>query len=142
MNEQYDPNEQNMNEQNTNNAERNEPPIYYESVSPAQNASHGFAIASLVLGIISVVCCCFYPLGLTLGALAIIFAIIDRRQHGVFNGLATAGLVLGIIGAAIGVFSVIDAIVNPFDYEAFWQEYENMMNGGGIPTAFRALFHR
>ncbi len=60
----------------------------------------GFAIASLVLGILA-----FIPLvGVLLGILAIIFGVIARRQikNQEFKGrgLATAGIILGVLGIA------------------------------------------
>jgi hypothetical protein len=74
------------------------------SVSPVAASKHdGFAIASLVLGI-----CWVWGIG---SILAIIFAAVSNKQAKAAgrssSGLATAGLVLGIIGAALIVLIII-----------------------------------
>lgn len=55
----------------------------------------GFAIASLVLGILS-----FFCFGIIAGGLAIVFATI-AKNNGNKSGMATAGLVCGIIGVVL-----------------------------------------
>ncbi len=66
--------------------------------------STGFAIASLVLGILSIVfiCCCIPWLNLILAVLAIVFAIIDKNKP-TKTGVSTGGLVCGIIGLLISL---------------------------------------
>jgi len=73
----------------------------------------GMSIASMVLGIISIV---MYPIGLILGALGIIFwktardeLNIDRTASGA--GFATAGLVCGIVGASISAIFWIVVLI-------------------------------
>lgn len=73
----------------------------------------GKAVTSLVLGILSIVGCMIYGLpAIIMGGLAIIFAQIartDMRSNKVSpnsRGLATAGLVCGIIGTSLGVLYV------------------------------------
>ena len=68
---------------------------------------NSFGIASLVLGIVSIVFCWVPILGLVAGILAIVFAVKQRKIAP--NGITTGGLVTGIIGLA---FSVI--------YNIFW----------------------
>jgi len=79
----------------------------------------GFAIASLVLGIVSIPGSCFYAVpGIVCGILAIIFSTFAKKQAdaGGFSentrGLAKAGMICGIIGLSItGVFIVFFAIM-------------------------------
>ena len=73
--------------------------------APATQQTNGFAIASLVCGILGVVSCGYtFFIG---PILAIVFAIVAKKQIPVRNqaggGMATAGLVLGIIGVVIGL---------------------------------------
>ena len=83
----------------------------YAYPSPHTLPNSGKAIASMVLGICSIV---IYPLGFLLGPLAIIFHVIarrDLRRHPPAmkgGGMNTAGLVTGIIGTFFGalVFGV------------------------------------
>ena len=82
-------------------------------MQPQKTTTSGTAIASLVLGIVSVVSCG----GLSfLGIVGIILAIIAKNdikktgQSG--NDLATAGLILSIIGTVILVFMVLILVVS------------------------------
>ncbi|HET6429401.1 MAG TPA: DUF4190 domain-containing protein, partial [Phycisphaerae bacterium] len=77
---------------------------YYQAAR--QNAPG--AVPSMVLGIIGVPCC-----GIILGPIAIVLAT-SARKHIRNNpgryggaGMATAGLVLGIIGTIIGVLGIL-----------------------------------
>lgn len=65
-----------------------------------KQASNGFAITSLVLGIIGVVLNIIVLLPYLLGTLAIVFGVIGvKNQHG--KGMAIAGLTLGIIALSM-----------------------------------------
>lgn len=79
-----------------------------------EQQSNGLAIAALVCGILGIVGS-FIPVvsyfTLILAILGIIFGAKARKNcPAEKKGLATAGLVLGIIGTAFGVVSVICAI--------------------------------
>ena len=74
--------------------------------SPQDDPSRGPAVTSLVCGIISVVCCFLSYgafVGLVLGIVAIVFSIRSGKMATgpQRNGMATAGLVLGIIGTVL-----------------------------------------
>ncbi len=87
--------------------------------------SSGKAVASMVLGICAIVGCTLYGVpSLICGPLAIIFAILAQKQvkngtaGGSSTGMATAGLVCGIIGlvmgqATVGIFVAV-IIANGF----------------------------
>ena len=64
--------------------------------------SRGFSIASLVLGIVSLIVFAFIT-----GSLAIIFGILGINKEGK-NGMAITGIVLGVIGilAAIVLIAI------------------------------------
>ena len=77
---------------------------------PEKPSSTGFNIASLVLGILSLIMCCcasdflfFVPI--ILGILAIVFYALAKKKGGA-NGMAIAGLVCGIIGVAMSLLSL------------------------------------
>jgi hypothetical protein len=64
------------------------------------------AIASLVLGILSFVT----PVGIVTAPLAIVLGVSARRRAAAgahYGGLATAGLVLGIVGLLVGVMFLV-----------------------------------
>lgn len=70
------------------------------------------AIASLVLGIAAVVFAVIIPaygwLGIILGIIGIVLAVMAKKQAP--NGMATAGLVLSIIGTALAAIFWIACI--------------------------------
>lgn len=78
-----------------------------EETPPAPASANGWAIASLIFGILSLVictCCCggtgWIPL--ILGALAIVFAIVSRKGQKM-SGVAIGGLVCGIIAVVLAL---------------------------------------
>ena len=82
------------------------------------NEGKGFSIAALVLGILGIVggwipvVCYFTTICAILG---IVFGVKGRKMsvavHGKASGLATAGLVLGIIGTAFAVLGLLCTVV-------------------------------
>lgn len=101
----------------------------YSGFEPAQKKpQNGFAIASLVLGIVSVLCCCCCCFADTLGLivmgvaaiLAIVFAFLSKKNtNGKMDGKAIAGLILGIVAilvlllflvALVGVYTMIGQV--------------------------------
>ena len=121
--------------------------LHVEDLMP-KKPSKGYAVTSLVLGIVSLVCCCLTSVSLICAVLAIIFAVVSRRQNGTFSGMATAGLVCGIVAATFGVVSIISSILNPVsdaDLQLLLEQYmamlEEMTGAEGKPvSAIRALF--
>lgn len=88
--------------------------------SPYAQPTSGYAITSLIMGILAVLSCLLYGIGsLVFGPLAIIFATKARAEVAAGRaspgslGLATAGRVLGIVGISIFV-AVVLAFVAAF----------------------------
>lgn len=103
----------------------------YQYESPYQKYgtpnSNGMVIASLVMGILSVVviCCGF---SWTFGALGILFAILSRK-NGPMEPQAKIGLGLSIAGTIIGIVILLVAILgNSTYYSNFMEEYERFYN--------------
>ena len=65
----------------------------------------GLSIASMVLGIVSLVLCCIVYISVPCALLAIIFAEVGMKKGG--KGMAIAGLVLGIITMGLWVLGWI-----------------------------------
>ena len=63
---------------------------------------HGMAIASMIMGILSLVLWCLCIGYVVFGPLGIIFAVVAKKQ-GSTSGMATAGLVTSIISIATGI---------------------------------------
>lgn len=72
----------------------------YNRPAPAQNGK-GLAIASMVLGIVSLI-----MFALIAGTLAVVFGAMAKKK-GYTGGMATAGLVLGVIGLATWLLMMI-----------------------------------
>ncbi len=73
--------------------------------------TNGTAVASLVLGIVSIVCILFgygAILGLVLGIVATVLGAKARKESQ--TGMATAGFVCGIVGTVLCAFTVVCTI--------------------------------
>ena len=89
----------------------------YGGFAPQPKKKNGFSIASLVLGIVSLVgccCCCGEILGtIVMGVaavLALVFAFLSKKENGgKMDGKAIAGLVLGIVALVFLVLFLIFA---------------------------------
>jgi hypothetical protein len=87
---------------------------------------NGFGIAALVLGIVSIVCCCVYA-GIWAGIPAVILGFLGLKKADA--GLATnkplalAGLICGGIGILLSLVSLIMLAVNPDAVN--WSRYGN-----------------
>lgn len=110
----------------------------YKTVMDGVPRSRGWSVASLVLGILSVLCCCITYGGLIMGVLAIVFAVISRRNLGYFDGMAIAGLVVGIIGTVFGISIVISDLyltANPDLLESYYKYLEELEKELGAGSA-------
>ena len=74
----------------------------YAPVAPGTDSRGGFAIAGLVLGILSILSSWFPICGLPLPIIGIVMAALGRRSFS-HRTLATVGMVLSIIALVIGV---------------------------------------
>lgn len=74
-----------------------------QGAAPQQKEQKGFAIAGMVLGIISLVCCCSPFLGVITGILGLIFSIIVLVQKRPGRGMAIAGIICAAIGLILSV---------------------------------------
>ena len=114
--------------------------------SPKKKNQNGFALASLILGILSVVsccCCCVEILGLIVtgvsAILAIVFAFVSKKNSdGKMDGKAIAGLILGIVGivmliilliALIGTYSMIGSIPEEEMMQFLEENFKPVMEG-------------
>ncbi|WP_234307643.1 MULTISPECIES: DUF4190 domain-containing protein [unclassified Streptomyces] len=72
---------------------------------------NGVSTASLVLGIISLVIFCLWPVAIILGVLAVILGFVGRRRakrgESTNPGQALAGIVCGAVGLVLGATLVV-----------------------------------
>ena len=71
---------------------------------------HGFAVAGLVLGIVSVVFACCYGAGLVTGIVGLVLAALAKKE-GNTESMNTAGLVLNIIAVALNILAFILIVI-------------------------------
>ncbi len=76
-------------------------------VTSQANGNGGFAIASMVCGILSIVCCCLTWLGLVLAIAAVVLGIIALNGKYDGKGMAIAGIITGGIGIILWLIVVI-----------------------------------
>ena len=125
-----DPNDYYPNHNSTNNwAENpNDPP----TPEPQMPTSNGMAIASLTLGIASIILLCCGGGGFPAGALGIVFALLSRRNRKMHTQ-AKVGLGLSIGGITLSILSVILSFVIVFASGTF-TDMINMMNRHDLTT--------
>lgn len=76
------------------------------SVAAAKPKTPGTSIASLILGILSLLCCS-YGLGVIMGPIALICAGKTKKVLGNRDGLATAGFICGLIGTILSAIAAV-----------------------------------
>lgn len=79
-------------------------PLYAVPKQP----SSGFSIASLVLGILSLVCSLIWFISIPLGVAALVFGFMGKPKGG--KGMALAGIITGAIGIVASIIIVIVAL--------------------------------
>lgn len=79
--------------------------------TPESGGNLGFSIASMVCGIISILCCCAWYLSIILAAVAIVFGILSLKKNAEGRNMAIAGLITGGIGAVLSIIILVFALV-------------------------------
>ncbi|MBQ2800167.1 MAG: DUF4190 domain-containing protein [Lachnospiraceae bacterium] len=97
---------------------------------PQKDPGHGLAIASLVLGILSILSCCCTYLAIILGVVGIVLAIISKSKSlaGKMETMATVGMILSILGVVIAVGMIIwsAAFAQSPAYQEIMNQYMDM----------------
>lgn len=75
-----------------------------------EKKSSGLSIASMVLGIISIVTFCYFIVSIPCGVLGLIFGIVAKSKGSGGQGMALAGIITSSIGLLITVLFMIYAI--------------------------------
>ena len=103
-----------------------QPPVTPNYATQRPQPGSGLAVASMILGILSVVAFCSRIAAITLGVLAIVLAVIALGQikqgQASGGGMAKAGLVLGIIGAVISIVFYIVVVAGARKAGSFFQQ--------------------
>jgi|GEM_PF-424129 len=118
---------------------RNDPASSYMNTNPpmfTQIKTNGYAIASMVLGIVSIplVCCCY--IGIIPAILAVIFGFVARNQikespypqKG--NGMALAGIITGFCSIGLIIILLALSFSQGFSNKDFWNGFRNGFSDG------------
>ena len=70
---------------------------------PNEEPQSNCAVASLIVGIASIVGLCCYGFGFVLGIIAIVLALVSRNETGKLTSVAMGGFIMGIISCTIGI---------------------------------------
>ena len=123
------------------------PPTPVRPVAPAAPApakSHGAATASLVFGILALLCCCLPVVGLILSLIGVICGIVAvcKKQ----GGMGIAGLILSLIGLIAGIalcLSLLTAILHFDEFkEALMAKILEMKDSGQISEGIDELVQK
>ncbi|MBQ8296432.1 MAG: DUF4190 domain-containing protein [Ruminococcus sp.] len=132
MNEEFNNNENNYNYNDNNYYDEsrygNQNNAYYmdEMAQPSNKGKIGFAVTSLVLGLIGLLCCCC-GLGFIAAPLSLIFGIIALvKRHG-GKGMAIAGIVISAVSLLASIYMAV--IYGEFikDYFRFAAEVDTVI---------------
>lgn len=87
---------------------------YYANYGAPQNSrsneTTGLGVASLVMGILTLLTlCCFFPLAPIFGIIGIILYVIDRKNSS--SGVSKAGFICSLIGTILSVLVIIFVVV-------------------------------
>lgn len=89
----------------------------YGQEAPKQ--SKGFAITSMILGILSILCCCWFGvIGIIFSLAALVFGIITLATHKGGKGMAIAGIICGGLALLLSILmTVASASIGSLDYD-------------------------
>ena len=117
--------------------QNSEKPNYVPNQPPKHHS--GFAIASFVCGLLSLVLCCTGILGIPAGALSILFAVLSKRKGEALSGMSIAGIVTSAIGILLGVLATIYSIYM-LVYDSTFREQIDLMMQQMYGVSFEEFF--
>lgn len=86
----------------------------------------GFAIASMVCGIASLIVCCTGVLSIPTGALGILFAVLTKRKGQPLSGMCVAGIWLSCVGMALGILMTVYSFFMVFNDPLLHEEMNSL----------------
>ena len=93
----------------------------YDGYIPERREKKGLGIASMVLGILSLTCCCCSILGVIVAIVGLILGIISQKAKP--NGFALAGIITSAFGIAFGILGFVITITSGMLTDEFWTEF-------------------
>ncbi|MBQ3572477.1 MAG: DUF4190 domain-containing protein [Clostridia bacterium] len=93
----------------------------YDGYIPERRERKGLGIASMVLGILSLTCCCCSILGVIVAIVGLILGIISQKAKP--NGFALAGIITSAFGIAFGILGFVITIASGALTDEFWTDF-------------------
>ncbi len=87
-----------------------------------QPRGKGLAVASMIVGIVSLFFSCCCGMGLIPAIVSIVLAVVDMLKRKRACGYAVAGLVLGVLSFVLSLLLLVGSIIL-FSDPAFWEEF-------------------
>ena len=72
-----------------------------------EKKGNALGIVSMILGILSVLCCAGGCMGFIFSIVATVLAIVEKSKNGKMSGMALAGLITGIAGIVLSLIGAI-----------------------------------
>ena len=95
----------------------------------------GWSMAALISGVLAILCCCLGYTGIVFGAVAVALSIVSRKKLGYFDGMAIAGLILGIFGFVFGVAILVMTFTLPEEVKnEIYKELQGALEAGNAAT--------
>lgn len=102
---------------------------FNNNYNQAPNGTNGYAVASLVLGIISIPFGCCYGLGLIFSIISIIFGVVSRKSNGgKLPGMSLAGIICSVLGIICSLFMIFAVIVTLSTYDFTNMDINEIIN--------------
>ena len=95
-------------------------PYARQSAYPQKTKEDGYALAALILSLVSAVCCCVPVIGLPCAVIGIVFAVKGMKSTE-RHGMAVAALILSIIFAVCNAVIVVSVAIS-MAHAATWAE--------------------
>ena len=125
---------ENRENQSENKGATTVPPEVLKNNEGERGRFFGLGIASMVLGIVSVLCCCFFGMPILLSVTAIVFASLRMSKKP--DGFSIAGLVTGIVGVVFNTLMLIFALSS--EGRGVMEDFSNVY--GSIQVLTQYLF--
>lgn len=104
----------------------------YDQNGAPQQGGNGMAIAGMVLGIISLVCCCSTYISMIAGVAGLVLSIIVLVQKKPGKGMAIAGVICSGIAVALGIIGLIGLAVIGSNSDLISQEILDSLQESGF----------
>ena len=118
-----------------NNTSYQQAPIVNAPYVSVQKTTDGLGIASMILGIVSIVICCCYGAGLLLAIPGLILGLVAKKspETGKRSGFALAGIIISAISIGLNLIWLIYMIYqvvlfgteNMNNWKSFMEEFSN-----------------